>query len=212
MQIDELILKSNDIRGTYEFYTGALGLELLEEHKNAIVLRAGKSILRFEYEQQGNPFYHFAFNITNNKLEEALNYLENKVSILPYNNSRIVDYTNWNARSFYFHDNNGSIVEFIVRLDLPYQTEAPYSSNCIREISEIGIVTDDVPATAKVLTTEYGLAYFPPGPVKEEFTVIGDDTGLLLITQAGRGWVPTDKPAEKYPVHVNFNKGKTFAT
>jgi len=203
MQLHELILKTNSIHRTKLFYHKTLELEILNETADRISFRAGRSTLSFEATTEGKPFYHFAFNITNNRFSDSFEWISNKLDILPVSDKMLIaGYDNWNAQSFYFHDNNGSILEFIVRFDLPYYTANTFSSNCIEEISEIGIVTDNVEETAEQLHQENKIPFFEKGPRLPDFIAMGDDYGLLLICQQKRGWVPTNKPAQRFPLSI----------
>ena len=50
---------------------------------------------------------------------EAFAWANKKVELIPITpTSNIADFKNWNAKAFYFYDNNQNIVEFIARFDL----------------------------------------------------------------------------------------------
>jgi hypothetical protein len=202
MQIKELILKTNSLQRTRLFYHKTLELDIINETDDAISFKAGKTILTFEEAEGIKPIYHFAFNIVNNKFSDSFEWMDNKLDILPVDDMLIAGYDNWNAQSFYFLDNNANILEFITRFDLPYHSTEPFSSACITEVSEIGLVTDDVPGLVLQLKTEYNIPPFKKGPVLHDFVAMGDDYGLLLVCQEKRGWVPTHKPAQIFPVTV----------
>src|SRR6185312_5455776 len=164
MQIEELTLKTTSIPKTKRFYHKTLELPIVKEGDEMISFQAGKTILTFEVTEAEKPFYHIAFNITNNRFSDSFEWMEQKLDILPVeNNIPIAIYPNWNAESFYFLDNNGSILEFIVRFDLPYHSKEPFSVNDIVEISEVGVVVDNVSAVAAQLTEKYNLPYFKKG-------------------------------------------------
>ena len=80
---------------------------VIETNAKTISINAGKTTLIFQ--QTNNPekpFYHFAFNIPSNKIDEAFQWLKDKVEILwidEYKNY-IAEFTAWNARSVYFMD------------------------------------------------------------------------------------------------------------
>jgi hypothetical protein len=203
MHIEEVILCTASIVRTKLFYSKTLSLPVVKENEEAITFQAGSTLLTFKLVRDRKPFYHIAFNITNNKFSDSFEWINNKLDILPADHGLpIANYPAWNAESFYFYDNNGSILEFMVRFDLPYYSAAPFSIGDIKEISEVGIVSDDVPATASALHLEYGIPYFPKSKPSDSFTVMGDDCGLLIITQTGRGWVPTHKAAQIFPVTI----------
>lgn len=210
MHIEELILKTNSLQRTKLFYHKTLELETLKETAKAISFKAGKTILTFEQTTEGKPFYHIAFNIVNNKFSDSFEWMNNKLDILPVSDDMLIaKYDNWNAQSFYFLDNNGSILEFITRFDLPYYSSEHFSSACITEVSEIGLVTEDVQGFAEEIKTEYGIPYFKKSPPHPDFSVMGDDYGLLLLVSPKRGWLPTHRAAQKFPVTVK-GEGKTI--
>ncbi|HXS37584.1 MAG TPA: hypothetical protein VN721_12850 [Flavipsychrobacter sp.] len=203
MQISELILKTASIHRTKLFYNKTLELPIIIDSEDSISFKAGKTILTFEAITEGKPYYHIAFNITNNKFSDSYEWINNKLDILPVEDGiNIASYPNWNAQSFYFYDNNASILEFIVRFDLPYYSPKPFSVDDIIEISEIGIVVNNTEQTSKELYQQFKISYFEKGPRLPEFIVMGDDYGLLLISQQGRQWVPTHKPALPFPLTI----------
>ena len=203
MQIQELTLQTNSLHRTRLFYSKTLELEIITETDKSISIKAGKTILTFEETTEGKPFYHFAFNIINNRFSDSFEWINNKLDILPLEDGMLIaGYDNWNAQSFYFYDNNGSILEFITRFDLPYYSSKPFSPACIAEVSEIGLVVNDVTAYAEKLHKDHNIPYFGKGPNHADFSVLGDDYGLLLICQTKRGWVPTNKPAQPYPITI----------
>lgn len=208
MHIKELILKTNSLHRTRLFYHKTMELEIVNETDESVSFKAGKTILTFEELQGSKPIYHFAFNIVNNKFSDSFEWINSKLDILPVNDMMIAGYDDWNAQSFYFHDNNGNIVEFITRFDLPYHSGEPFSPACIIEVSEIGLVTHDVQELALKLKSEYHIPNFKKGPVLHDFIAMGDDYGLLLVCQNKRGWVPTHKPAQIFPVTVVMDEGR----
>ena len=211
MHITELILQTSSLSRTRLFYHKTLELPILKEDEHRICFRAGKTHLTFKQAESGKPFYHFAFNISNNRFSDCFEWINQKLDILPVNDEMLIaGYDNWNAQSFYFYDNNGSIVEFIVRFDLPYHSTATALSACIEEVSEIGIVTENVNNMAEDLAQRHGIPYFEKGPSLHDFIAMGDDYGLLLVCQQKRGWVPTHKPAQVFPINIIDEHGRSL--
>lgn len=203
MHFNEVILLTSSLVRTRQFYTRTLELEIVAESDDSLSFKAGDSVLTFKPGEGQKPIYHIAFNVTNNKFSDSFEWLDSKLDILKMENGLpIAAYPDWNAESFYFHDNNGNILEFIARFDLPYYSAAPFSTADIKEISEVGVVSGNVPQTAKELHEQFALPYFERSKPTDQFTVLGDDKGLLIITQQGRGWVPTHKPAQIFPLTV----------
>lgn len=202
MHIHELILDTHSLHRTKLFYHKTLELDILRESEESITFRAGRTELTFR-QSDNKAFYHFAFNVSNNRFSDSFEWINQKLDILPVSNEMMIaGYDNWNAQSFYFHDNNGNILEFIVRFDLPYQSSSSSPSDWIEELSEIGLVTNDVAAAAEQLSSDHSIPYFRKGPRLHDFIAMGDDYGLLLICQEKRGWVPTHKPAQHFPCTI----------
>ena len=63
----------------------------------------------------------------------------------------VVDYSHWNAHSIFFLDPAGNIVEYIARHDLNDGDASPFSWGDILYASEIGLIVDDVKATAAMV-------------------------------------------------------------
>jgi catechol-2,3-dioxygenase len=78
MELRKLKLFSKDISAQYNFYKNLLGFEVEFFEKNQISISTGSTQLFFEEDQQSNFIYHFAFLIPNQKLEQAISFLEKK--------------------------------------------------------------------------------------------------------------------------------------
>lgn len=214
MQFREIILETSSIQRTKLFYHKTLELDIVRETEDVVSFKAGKTTLTFKKAKgDSKPYYHFAFNIVNNKFSDSYEWINSKLDIIPGEDGvPVVGYNNWNAQSFYFYDNNGSILEFIVRFDLPYHSSESFSPECITEISEIGLVADDIPAMAENLRTEYKVPYFSYGPKLPDFIAMGDNYGLILLSNSKRKWVPTNKPAKHFPVTIITEDGQQIVS
>jgi catechol-2,3-dioxygenase len=150
------------------------------------------------------PVYHFAFNIPPDKFGQALAWMESKVELLDITPGiKIADFVNWNAKSIYFNDNNGNILEFIARYDLAGNGQASvFSAESIISISEIGIASDNVTLECDELMAAYDIPLFTRQPRQNNFTVLGDDHGLLIFSSKDRNWYPTQTRAQRYPVKL----------
>ena len=210
MDILRLEILTNDLDGTEKFYTEILGLTMVNKGKNELAFCAGATTLVFNYTGNLNPVYHFAFNIPNNKLNEAFDWTKARVEIMDVTpGHKIADFVNWNAKSFYFYDNNGNILEFIARYELDNQNEASFDGSSILNISEIGVATEDVTATCDELMAKYDLPVFPKQPRLQNFTALGDHNGLLILSIENRHWYPTEKLAQKHPTKIEIeNEGQ----
>lgn len=199
MKILEIQILTDDIKATEKFYTETLGFHSICKDLNSISFSAGYSVLTFKQSHKLNPTYHFAFNIPNNKLEESINWITEKLDIIKVSgNSIIANFADWNAKAIYFYDNNRNILEFITRYDLNNSTDKTFDGSSIQSISEIAIVTDNVAELTDQLIENYKISLFPKQKRRENFTALGNDNGLLIISQTNRNWYPTDQPAKKY--------------
>jgi catechol-2,3-dioxygenase len=207
MNILEIQLLSPDLFQTKKFYHEVLGLAVLFTDDSSISFSAGLSKLIFKRSNSNNPFYHFAFTIPSNKFEEAQAWASRRVQLLPVTaGGTIADFKNWNAKAFYFYDNNQNIVEFIARFDLANDSQNPFDGASVFSISEIGIVTGNAKTYAGKMISEYGLNFFSKQPPQDDFVAIGDDHGLFIVVNDKRNWYPTNKASGKYWTAIKFER------
>ncbi|MBS7254207.1 VOC family protein [Flavobacterium branchiicola] len=203
MKIDQIQIKTNDIQKTKAFYQHVLGLFILEEDKNSIMIQAGTSILKFVEDPQFNSIYHFAFNIPENQLEEAIEWCKNKVDLIVIEDQNVItNFENWNAHAVYFYDSNRNLLEFIARHDLNNEQVGEFNAESILNISEIGIVTQNPLELGNQLISEHDLSFFSKNNNSEAFAAIGDDEGLLILVRPNRNWYPTQIPSESNPTQI----------
>ncbi|HEV2832036.1 MAG TPA: hypothetical protein VGW31_08645 [Hanamia sp.] len=210
MFLKEIRLQANDLRALYSFYKEVLELRVAYFEGESISVTAGETQLIFEETNVvENPFYHFAFNIPSNKFEEAFEWVKKKVALLWLDDykSNIADFVNWNAKSFYFLDVAGNILEMIARFDLKDNAVEKFSSSQIRNISEIGLVFPENSFDDEVneFMQRFSLSYFNKQPPKPGFRAIGNDEGLFITVPENRAWYPTnDKLSRILPLYLTF--------
>ena len=103
------------------------------------------------------------------------------------------DFSNWGgARSIYFEDPEGNVVELVARPDARPELS----------LAEVGLPTDDVAAAVDALDRELGLPHFDGD--RASFSAVGDPDGLLIVVTVGRGWFPTHVPAGGAAVAVRL--------
>jgi catechol-2,3-dioxygenase len=106
-----------------------------------------------------------------------------------------VPFPAWRARSAYYFDPDGNIVELIARERAP-------GDELLLEVSEVGLPVADVGLAAEFLQSELGLPHFSGN--QEDFSAIGDDRGLFILVPVGRDWLFTDRPATDAPLRVTI--------
>jgi len=178
------------------FYGKTLDLAILEERADRFTIQAGETRITFvnsaDMVDGRPPFYHFAFNIPENKILKALDWQKARTPMLPIPERNraagfppeVVDYSHWNAHSIFFLDPAGNVVEYIARHDLKNGDSNAFSWGDILYASEIGLIVDDVAATAAMLTDVAAVPQYRGG--SDQFMAMGDEYGLLLVMKRGR--------------------------
>jgi catechol-2,3-dioxygenase len=201
------------------FYRGTLGLPIVEESAEAFTFAGGATQITFAQTkpQDGEPFYHVAFNIPENKIVGAYNWQKQRTPldrigdhlrdpILP---ADIVHFRHWNARSVFFWDPAGNLIEYIARHDLKNSAGGSFSPTDILYASEIAFIADDVTNTAVEIKTALGLDQYRDG--NDRFRALGDEHGLLLVIYRGRRWgynQAAARPTSVFPTVVEIRGAK----
>ena len=196
-------------------------LELRSERAGGrLHVDAGDTRLTFLHDPAAQaPFYHFAFNIPENKIVAARAWQLERSPLIPIpdaNRARdlppdIVDYSHWNAHSVFFLDPGGNVVEYIARHDLKNAAPGGFSSRDILGTTEIALIVDDVLATVASLAPALGVEVYRGSSA--DFTALGDELGLVLVMRRGRilnfNRASQEKAARVYPtvVHVRGASG-----
>lgn len=206
MKILEAEILTDNLDETHEFYIELLGFELVCSEEDRFSFKAGTSTFCFKQSYGEQPQYHFAFNIPANKIYEAENWVAQKTTLIALPDKKFVaDFDSWNAKAFYFYDNNKNIVEFIARFDLENTSQQDFDISSVQSISEMGIVTDEPLQFSEEIVQQYGLEFFSKEEKRENFIVMGDDNGLLIIVKTNRNWYPTNVPAKKCYTRIKLS-------
>jgi len=204
MNIIELELLSDDLIATEKFYKKVLGLNPSFVEKEALFFEVGYTKLIFKKSDNQKPVYHFAIDLPNNRFFDAHYFIKANTPLIKVEDDEIANFVNWDAKSFYFYDNNGNIVECITRYPQRPYDEAAFSSKSYISVSEVGLVTNNVKELADTLAREEGVPIFKRQPRTDTFTVSGDDEGLFIIALKGRDWYPTTLKAQSFRTRVLF--------
>jgi hypothetical protein len=137
----------------------------------------------------GEPFYHLALLAPPDRFDELLEAAPAPLAARETGET-VWDFSNWDAKAFYFHDPAGSIVELIAH-------------NGIDEsgLSELGLVGEPKELAPPLLGL--GLELWD-GTLDEpaRLAFIGERGRTLILAPEGRGWLPTGRPAEPHPVEA----------
>jgi len=192
MKIKQLRLYTDKLVEEKQFYLNILGFTILEQTSNYFTVRIGYSELTFIRTNQRH-IYHYCFLIPSNKLNEAIQWAENRVSIITIEDGRrIQHFESWNAESFYFYDASGNIVEFIVRYGLNNYSFEPFSIDSVLCVNEIGLPTVDISKLNNKLETRLGTKFWKGN--FESFGTNGSENGLFLMPNyhLKDTWFPTN--------------------
>ena len=186
------LVTSATLESMRAFYGGLLGLPASLSGES-LAVRFGDTRITFTADPAAaNPFYHFAFNIPENKIRLARDWQAERSPLLPIPERNraagfppdVVDYSHWNAHSVFFLDPGGNVVEYIARHDLKNARPGPFTPSDILYTSEIALVVDDVPATVGVVSRRFGLEGYRGSSA--DFAALGDEHGLVLVMRRGR--------------------------
>jgi len=196
--ISELRLQTHDIAALETFYGESLGLPT-QRDGDELAIDAGATRIMFTAVTEGKPFYHFAFNIPENKLESAIRWQKKRTELVRRDNRDVVHFAKWNAHSVFFLDPAGNLLEYIARHDLKNAAKGDFSAHDILYASEIGLVVDDIPRTVAAAKARLNLGIYRDN--SQSFASIGDEHALLVVVKRNRKWFPARKRSAKvFPV------------
>ncbi len=198
-----------------QFYHHKLGFEILKQSDTECSFRTGSSLLTFRKTNESNaPFYHFAFNIPENKIKQAEQWQKSKAAFISppphlldeaYQSANIVHFRHWDAHSLFFYDPAGNVVEYIARHTLNNPAEGGFTVNDVLYISEIGLVVDDVYSSSDSIAGPASLKQYQRA--SENFLALGDEKGLIIFfKEHTRAAFNKGKPRQTYGAEIAINK------
>jgi catechol-2,3-dioxygenase len=209
MKFHSVSLSTSELPKQLEFYQGILGLPVLEQTDKSVTFQIGSSKLEFVQDTLGNAFYHFAFNIPSHQFAEAKVWLSERVELIKDSLGKDEFHTqNWNADNVYFYDAGGNVAELIARHDLKSDVRKPFSVKSLECISELGIVTGDVPKTVQDIRSKLPINLYC-ATVNDMFVPVGDELGLFIVVKKNRVWFPETKAAVTAPFKVKVSDENT---
>jgi catechol-2,3-dioxygenase len=216
MHLKKIKASTSEVIRLAYFYQNILELNVMAQSPGELLVHCGETELLFcEADGDQHPYYHFAFNIPSNQFGTAFRWLQNKTKLtwLEEYNGFVAEFINWHARSVYFNDPAGNILELICRRDLMDHAKEAFSSSQIRCISEIGIVlpAKDFVKSADSFRDKFGLSHFDKQPPLPHFQALGDDEGLFILVPEERVWFGSARQSVIFDIQVEFeNNGQFF--
>ena len=159
--------------------------------------KTGETTLRFE-PGEGEPFYHFALLVPGDRFDAARAWADARVELL----GGVFDFEDWDAQAVYFLDPASNIVELIAHHGLEENCRrGEFDPGEIVGLSELGLVGDREAFLREL--GGIGLELFR-GTVQEpdRLAFVGERGRTFILAPPGRGWLPTDRPAEPHPVEA----------
>ena len=205
MRFHEVVLQARDPAALAAWYRDTLGLP---PAAGGAAVQAGATRLRFEPAAVGSgPIYHFAFNVPEDRIEDALAWIRPRAPVLDADEGPIVHYPDWDAHAVYFRDPAGNVGELIARHALPNASPAPFGATSLLEVSEVGLPAPSVPELNARLKDGLRIAEYRRA--HDRFAPLGDEHGLLILVPEGRAWFPAHGEARPHPVRI-VHEGPAF--
>lgn len=213
MKIRQIDLWVSDLEELVDFYHQTLEFPLKSLSETEATFLIGNSMLKLIKDRKArNNYYHFAFNIHSNMFSKAKSWLQERVTLSTEDGEDEVEYIgSFKAKSCYFQDPAGNIVEYIAREAItPTSNAIHFSSNDVVEISEIGLTTSTIIEFADKII-ELGIPS-QNGKIVDEpehlnFMGHQKDGVYILLGPVGRRWLFSDKRAIESPVTIYTDKG-----
>ena len=211
MRIKSITLYTHKLTDQKIFYNQTLGFPIIEECDNSFMIQTGYSNLTFKRSDQVFH-YHYCFLIPSNKIQEAINWLQQRLELVIDKEGRIIHrFESWNAHAIYFWDGSGNLAEFIIRHDLNNETDQPFDRSQILNFNEIGM-----PTSGKVQQLNSQLetilnSKFWKGDL-ERFATNGTQEGLFLLINNNikKTWFPTSLETQSCPFEAVIEADEQF--
>lgn len=206
MEILRVVMRADRARlaELRSFYADVLDLAAAAD--GGIALGAGE--LAFTGADE-DAFHHFALLVPGDRFQAARAWAGSRVELLPGGDidGVVFDFTDWDALACYFHDPVGNIVELIAHRGIGGRGRTgPFRADELLGFSEIGLVGNPQALAADL--AGLGLELWD-GTVDrgERLAFVGERGRTLILAPAGRGWLPTGRPAGPFPVGVVLTGG-----
>ncbi|WP_042477665.1 hypothetical protein [Bacillus ndiopicus] len=210
MDILNVVLKTNKLNEMKYFYKEKLGFLLEAETANSFKINFGMSSIEFNnIDVEGNPYYHFACDIPSNQFKEAKEWIKKRTNLLTEDGEDEIDFTHLSAKSLYFEDPSGNIVEFIARLKDNPSSNQPFSLNSIQKLSEMSLVVKNKISVAERLRDFQIVERDDSEITQDTLSFMGDKKTkvFLLLVRPERRWLFSSKESVIFPINISLDSG-----
>jgi catechol-2,3-dioxygenase len=217
MKIDDIHLKTAHLNDLKTFYTDTFDCSITNLSANEFTVHIGATDVTFSETTDGtDPSYHFAINVPQNQFADAVTWLSDRVELLADADTGDHEhfFEDWNAHAVYGLDPANNLLELIARHDLTNDSDRPFGSENFHRISEIGLSVPNVRRAVEALRNNVGVTLRKnhTAPITDDtsFAAVGDDHGLFIVIEEGRGWFPVrtsrNQAAAAYPVIIGTSE------
>lgn len=210
MNIEHVTLYASNYEATKQFYGTTFHFPLTSEGPNRFTIKVGQTEVTFVRAPiEEKPFYHFAFDIPSNQFDEAKEWTKGKVKLNHEQGEDEVYFANIDAKSIYFEDPAGNIVEYICRFSDAEQNDKPFTASSLQKMSEMSIVVTDKQKAVSVLQQASIFERDHEEVSANGLSFMGEreDATYLLLVNEGRTWFFSNKESIAYPVEITFTHG-----
>lgn len=205
-----LAARADGLAALRAFYGDVLGLAPAPPATpGELAFAVGPDVLAFRGQDGPSaPFYHVALLASAARFDLAKAWLATRVTLLGHPGdpaATTFPFPFWSAQACYWHDPAGTILELIghPEADDPGAPDGPFTAAGLCGLSEVGLVAAEPLAVAAELEGELGLPLWS-GDLDRGGALgfTGRKGHTLILCPPGRPWLPTGRPAEPHPVHV----------
>ena len=188
--------------------------------EDKLTIHAGNTLLTYTHTtQHETPWYHLAFDVPQNKLFQARDWLLKRTKLKPRRPGPmshpdypdVASFTHWNATSVFFWDPAGNLLEYIARHTLDNDRKGPFTPDDVLHVSEIGLMVDNVKQRAAEISMATNLPDYIGA--NDHFHPLGDHHALVICFPTNRNWrMPdnTTRPTRPYPTDILLQRPKAL--
>jgi len=190
-RLRRLRMQTHRLGAMRDFYRDLIGFPLAAETGESVAFDAGATRLEFVQVRDGSePYYHFAFNIPENKIPAAKAWLGRRVPILRHKETgeEVIHFEQWNAHSLFFYDPAGNLVELIARHTLDNAAPGAFDVKDVLYASEIGLVPPEQGSVFATIRDELKIE-----PYLDSASFLGDEHGIIIVIPKDVRWIPEFK-------------------